>query len=482
MVTVLWGFEDSGFFSNFVIQFPELFKFMKVLKFGGTSVGTVDSLHNVKKIVESQETPVVVVVSALGGLTDNLIATARLAASGSDEYLAYVEAIANRHRRVIEGVVDLSLRQDVLAKIEGLLADLRRYYDGVYLLRDLPSRILDVIVSFGERMSSIIVTAMIDGAVHHDSLKFIKTEKWFSKDIADQNLASELIAREFTGIDHIAVCPGFISTDKDSGEITNLGRGGSDFTAALIASALNADMLEIWTDVDGFMTADPRIIKDAIVVPHMTFIESMELCSFGAKVIYPPTIYPVFHKNIPIKILNTFNPDAPGTEITDSALDSDFKIKGVSAVKDTAMFTLRGEAAENMPSINSRSFNAMARKGIKVFLVSQPSETGEFSFSVSGAEAGEAYNQLMTEFAPEITSGTLSIPVRTDNLATVAIVGADMKNERHLGPRMRNTLSRHGIKVWGFSDGVSDTTKLIVVGMSDLEESLKLVHQLLDFH
>lgn len=452
---------------------------MKVLKFGGTSVGTTDSLLNVKSIVEDVGAPVIVVVSALGGITDKLIATANLAAEGNPEYIANVEAISIRHHNVIEGVVDEPLRQEVATQVDMLLAELRRYYDGIFLLRDLPARILNIIVSFGERMSSLIVTAMINGAVRHDSLNFVKTEKWFSKDIADQNLTSDLILHEFQGLDHIAICPGFISTDKNTGEITNLGRGGSDFTAALIAAAVDADMLEIWTDVDGFMTADPRIIKEAVVVPHMTFIESMELCSYGAKVIYPPTIYPVFHKNIPIKILNTFHPEVPGTLITDSAEPEDIRIKGVSAIKGTSLFSLAGETASNAPSIMSRSFNAMARKGIKVYLVSQPTDSGEFSFSVAGTEADMASMQLATEFAPELAVGKLKSPGRLDNLATIAIVGADMKNERHLGARIRNSLERRGIKVVAYSDGVSDTTKLFVVDLQRLEESMELIHSLI---
>jgi len=452
---------------------------MKVLKFGGTSVGTVESLLNVKAISETIDGPAIIVVSALGGLTDKLIATARMAADGNEDYLSEMEAISSRHFNIIPNVVEESKRVRVISTVSTLLADLKRNYDGVFLLRDLPPRTLDTIVSFGERMSSVIVSEMIENASLHDSMTFIKTEKWFSKDIADQKLTSRLIRKEFENLCGKAVCPGFISTDSNSGDITNLGRGGSDFTAALIAAAMEADVLEIWTDVDGFMTADPRIISDAAVVPHMTFVESMELCSFGAKVIYPPTIYPVFHKNIPIRILNTFNPTAPGTMITDVALPEDLDIKGISAIKGTTLFTLSGKAVINAPSINSRTFNAMARKGITVFLVSKPDSFREFSFAVSNNDADNALQMLKTEFAPELAEGSLNVPVRHDSLATVAVVGINMRSRTRLCPRIVNTLHRHAINVAAFSDGVSDTTITFIIPLETVNDTLRLIHSLI---
>ena len=452
---------------------------MKVLKFGGTSVGTVENLLTVKSLVEAIEAPVIVVVSALGGLTDKLISTAKMAAAGDDGFRDEMEAISSRHFNIISNVIEESKRPAVISRVGQLLSELKRTYDGIFLLRDLPPHTLDVVVSFGERMSSVIVANMIEGASHHDSLKFIKTEKWFSKSIADKKLTTELIREEFNDLSDRAVVPGFISTDRDSGQITNLGRGGSDFTGALIAAALDAEMLEIWTDVDGFMTADPRIIPDAIVVPHMTFVESMELCSFGAKVIYPPTIYPVFHKNIPIKILNTFNPSAPGTLITDFSLPDDFAVKGISAIKGTAMFTIKGEAVTNLPEINSRTFNALAREGITVFIVSNPENNGEFSFAVSGAEAGAAETILEKEFAPEISSSSIREIGREDGLATLAVVGEKMRSETRLGSRIRHTLMRNNIPVKAFSEGVSDTTLSFVIPLDDVNHALRLIHSLI---
>ena len=276
---------------------------MRVLKFGGTSVGTPESLLNVKNIVENINEPVIVVVSALGGLTDRLIATANNARDGK-EWKSDWEAMVERHHNIIRQVVPDNMQDATVETVDNLLNDLARNYEGIQLLGQLPPQTLDLIVSFGERMSAPIVAAMIHDARLHYSPDFIKTERWFDRNIADVPLTEECILKEFpAGSVRREVTGGFISSDRESGIITNLGRGGSDYTAALIAAALDASVLDIWTDVDGFLTTDPRIVPSARIIDEMSFVESMELCSFGAKVIYPPTIYPVFHKNIPIRIL-----------------------------------------------------------------------------------------------------------------------------------------------------------------------------------
>ena len=264
---------------------------MKVLKFGGTSVGTVQSISNVKKIVESSDEQCIVVVSALGGITDLLIKTAKLASLGDVGYLSNYSQIIERHNNVISGIVAPERQLDVRSLTDPLLEELGNIYRGVALIKDLSQRTLDIIVSYGERLSSVIVSNVIDGAKHFDSRNFIKTELQFGKHVADLDLTKSLICSTFEHFDgRVALVPGFISTDKNTGNITNLGRGGSDYTAALIASSLSASVLEIWTDVDGFMTADPRVISNAYVIDRLSFVEAMELCNFGAKVIYPPTI------------------------------------------------------------------------------------------------------------------------------------------------------------------------------------------------
>ena len=455
---------------------------MKVLKFGGTSVGTVESLLNVRRIVESLSLPAVVVVSALGGLTDRLIAMARKAASGDDSYKEDMEGVRRRHHDIVEGVVPEANRQRCLNAVNPLLEELSRLYDGVRLIGDLPGRTLDQIVSFGERVSSIIVAEMIAGASHVNSLDVIKTEKWFGKNIADAKLTEENILNHFhpeTG--KPVVTGGFISTDRDSGEITNLGRGGSDYTAALIAAALDAEVLEIWTDVDGFMTSDPRIIPEARIIPNMSFVESMELCSYGAKVIYPPTIYPVFHKNIPIRILNTFNPSAPGTLIKDFTrkdLSGESRIRGISALKDMALLSLTGPLAHNIAAISSRTFNTLAKKGITVFLVSQTDDNDVFSFALRESDIADATALIRSEFAPELASGLIQSVDSSVGLSIVAIVGEDILSEGFISPRISNTLQRSGVQPAALSEGGSKSTVTFAVPREHTDLSLRLIHSL----
>lgn len=451
---------------------------MNVLKFGGTSVGTVESLKNVRSIVEALPSDTVVVVSALGGLTDKLISTAHLAAEGGD-WRHEADAIAQRHYTIIEELVRTERKKATLHVVNSLLDELRRTYEGVSLIGDLPARTLDVIVSLGERMSAPIVAGIVRNGHLHNSLDFIKTEKWFDKNIADSSLTRDLILKEFSEMaDGPHITGGFISQDRDTGEITNLGRGGSDYTAALIAAALDADMLDIWTDVDGFMTADPRIIKDAMVLPSMSFIESMELCTFGAKVIYPPTIYPVFHKNIPIRILNTFNPTAPGTLISDVSCAKEYPVKGVTAIRNTCLVRLTGDLTENVARINTRAYNALARNGVSVFLLAQPGENHEFSFAISSADHPAASRVLNEEFAPELLEGTLESISFEDGLSTIAVVGEGIKNLKGINGRILNTLLRLGIKPRACSEGNSDTTSSFVVEEKDTVESIKAIHGL----
>ncbi len=451
---------------------------MNVLKFGGTSVGTVESLKNVRSIVEALPSDTVVVVSALGGLTDKLIATAHLAAEGGD-WRPEADAIAERHHNIIDKLVRQERKQSTLNVVDSLLDELRRTYEGVSLISDLPARTLDVIVSLGERMSAPIVAGIIKNARFHNSLDIIKTEKWFDKNIADAALTRNLIIKEFSNIaEGPHIMGGFISQDSDSGEITNLGRGGSDYTAALVAAALDADMLDIWTDVDGFMTADPRIIKDAKVLPSMSFIESMELCTFGAKVIYPPTIYPVFHKNIPIRILNTFNPTAPGTLISDASCATEYPVKGVTAIRNTCLVRLTGKITENVARINTRAYNALARSGVSVFLLTQPGETQQFSFSIAAADRQTSTRALNEEFAPELLDGSLERISFEDNLSTIAVVGEGIKHLKGINGRILNTLLRLGIRPLACSEGNSDTTLSYVVREKDTVEAIKAIHGL----
>lgn len=450
---------------------------MKVLKFGGTSVGTVESLSHVKMIVESCTEPVIVVVSALGGITDKLINTAQLAAKGDVSYLELYAHIVERHNSVIDGIVPKEKQLDVKSIVNPLLEELGNIYRGVSLIKDLSERTLDIIVSYGERLSSVIISRIIDKAQHYDSRNFIKTEKQFGKHILDNEETQRLIHATFDNNNfEVAIVPGFISSNAN-GDITNLGRGGSDYTAAILAATLDASILEIWTDVDGFMTADPRVINNTYVIDHLSFIEAMELCNFGAKVIYPPTIYPVFHKNIPIRIKNTFNHTAPGTLISEQRPSAEGKaIKGISSINDTCLITVSGLGMVGIVGINARIFNALAKNGVSVFLVSQASSENNTSFAVKNADADLAVQVLQEEFAAELLSGELSEITPERNLATVAIVGENMKHTTGIAGKLFNTLGRNGISIIACSQGASETNISFVIDLKNLRKALNVIH------
>jgi aspartokinase/homoserine dehydrogenase 1 len=453
---------------------------MRVLKFGGTSVGTPESLTNVINIVEAISEPTIVVVSALGGITDKLISTAKLAAAGSDEYLPQLDNIILRHRDMIDKMVIAENKDYTSQRVEELLKQISDIYRGISLLNELSERSLDVIVSFGERISSIIVANSIHGAIHKDSLEIVKTEKWFNKNIADTSLTTKLIQENLSNVEggHPIVMGGFISRDRDTNFITNLGRGGSDYTAALVAASLDASVLDIWTDVDGFMSADPRIIPQAKVMAEMSFVESMELCSFGAKVIYPPTIYPVFHKNIPIRILNTFNPSAPGTWISDknSSADSNAEVRGISSVKETTLINVTGSEIANIADYNARIFNTLAKNGIQVLIVSQQSSEEKITFALTQKDSVLALKVLREEFAPELLSGKINELECIENTSVIAVVGEKINQIPNINGRIFHTLGKEGVNVLASAAGISQTTITMAVPADDTTKALRILH------
>ena len=450
---------------------------MKVMKFGGTSVGSVDSILKVKQIVEAAEEPVIVVVSALGGITDKLINTSQMAANGDAEYEKEYREIVNRHIEMVYTVIPAGEGRTVLLdKVNELLSELKDIFQGIYLIKDLSSKTSATIVSYGERLSSIIAATLIKGAVWYDSRNFIKTEKKHAKHILDSELTTSLVKETFDEIPQVALVPGFISTDKNSGEGTNLGRGGSDYTASIIAASLNAASLEIWTDVDGFMTADPRVISTAYTINELSYVEAMELCNFGAKVVYPPTIYPVCHKNIPILIKNTFNPEAPGTIIKQEVDSGSKAIKGISSINDTTLITVTGLGMVGVIGVNFRIFKALAQNGISVFMVSQASSENSTSIGVRNQDAALACEVLNEEFAKEIEMGEISPVVAEMNLATIAIVGENMKHTPGIAGKLFGTLGRNGISVIACAQGASETNISFVVEAKSLRKSLNVIH------
>lgn len=450
---------------------------MKVLKFGGTSVGSVNSMLSVKRIVEGVDDKVIVVVSALGGITDKLICTSKMAASGDDSYEKEMKEIVNRHIEMVYTVIPAGRGRELLLDlVNELLSELKDIFQGIYLIRDLSPKTSATIVSYGERLSSIIVATLIQGAVWFDSRTFIKTEKKHNKHILDTELTNQLVRETFSEIPDVSVVPGFISTDKNTGEVTNLGRGGSDYTASIIAAALDADILEIWTDVDGFMTADPKVISTAYPIKELSYVEAMELCNFGAKVVYPPTIYPVCHKNIPILIKNTFNPEAPGTIVKQDADHSSKPIKGISSINDTCLITMTGLGMVGVIGVNHRIFKTLAENGISVFLVSQASSENSTSIGVRNEDAELACEVLNEEFAKEIEMGEISPMKAEGNLATVAIVGENMKHTPGIAGKLFGTLGRNGINVIACAQGASETNISFVVDGASLRKTLNVIH------
>ncbi|WP_455997398.1 bifunctional aspartate kinase/homoserine dehydrogenase I [Phocaeicola barnesiae] len=450
---------------------------MKVLKFGGTSVGSVNSMSSVKKIVEAIDEKVIVVVSALGGITDKLINTLKMATAGDSAYEKEMKEIVNRHIEMVYTVIPAGKQREILLdQVNELLSELKDIFQGIYLIRDLSPKTSATIVSYGERLSSIIVTALIKNAQWFDSRTFIKTEKKHNRHILDSELTTQLVKEAFRELPQVSVVPGFISSDKNTGEITNLGRGGSDYTASIIAAALEADILEIWTDVDGFMTADPRVISTAYPITELSYVEAMELCNFGAKVVYPPTIYPVCHKNIPILIKNTFNPDAPGTIIKQEADHFSKAIKGISSINDTCLITMTGLGMVGVIGVDHRLFRALAENGISVFLVSQASSENSISIGVRNGEAELACSLLNEEFAKEIEMGEIS-PMKVEGgLATVAIVGENMKHTPGIAGKLFGTLGRNGINVIACAQGASETNISFVVDGASLRKTLNVIH------
>lgn len=458
---------------------------MKVLKFGGTSVGSVESILNLKRIVEACDEPVVVVVSALGGITDQLINTSKLAVTGDEGYLVSYEKMVERHHQMIDAVItDAEKKKRLMTVVDDLLGQLKSIYQGVFLIGDLSEKTGNGIVSYGERISSNIVAALISDAKWYNSLEFIKTKKKQDRNLFTNSISTPLILSAFKDFisgtaDHkVCLVPGFISTDSQTGEVTNLGRGGSDYTAAILAAALDAKVLEIWTDVSGFMTADPRVINTAYPIDKLSYVEATELCNFGAKVVYPPTIYPVCIKNIPILIKNTFRPEDGGTIISNEAEEDENgrAIKGISSINNTSLITVSGLSMVGVIGVNQRIFTALAANGVSVFMVSQASSENSTSIGVRDEDADRACEVLNAEFAKEIEMGAMYKMKLEQGLATVAIVGENMKHTPGIAGKLFGTLGRNGISVIACAQGASETNISFVVESKSLRKSLNVIH------
>ncbi len=447
---------------------------MKVLKFGGTSVATAESILQVKSIVRRCDEQTVVVVSALGGITDSLITTASLAERGDEAYASRMAEIETRHRDVMRR---LGTGEQTTARVVSLLEDLRALFTTIAAEGALVDTAKDAVVSFGERLSSLIVADALK-AEYAYAPDFIKTKiNDDGRCVLDMEASQPLIDQRFSTLAPLTVVPGFIASDSTTGVLSNLGRGGSDYTAAILAARLGAEILEIWTDVDGFMTADPRVISKAYVIEKLSYVEAMELCNFGAKVIYPPTIFPVYHSNIPIVIKNTFNPLAPGTTISREKQPSERGIKGISSIGDTALVTMLGMGMVGVTGVSRRLYGALADKGISAFFISQAASENTISVGVKNSEAHAAEQALRDEFDSELQMGLLNeIKTETD-LATLAIVGEGMKRSTGVSGKLFGTLGRNGINVIAIAQGASETNISVVIKENQLRKALNIIHE-----
>lgn len=447
---------------------------MKVLKFGGTSVGTAENIRKVKSIVESQNCDVIVVVSALGGITDKILNAARNASTGTGDFHQNLSEIKTRHLETIQSLFNGS--GEIGNLVTELLDELEQILTGITLVGELTSKTLDRIAGIGERISSHIVAEFI-GARRIDSSEFIRTDSNFGKAAVDFNTTNKNIETVFAGFKGVAVVPGFISKNV-KGEFTTIGRGGSDYTAAIIAAALNVDILEIWTDVNGFMTADPRIISKAYTIPELTYSEAMELSHFGAKVIYPPTILPVYKKGIPILIKNTFEPENPGTRISRSVENGmDRLIKGISSISGIALVTLQGIGMVGVTGISMRLFTALARENVNVILISQASSENSISIAIEENAVEVARNAINTDFEKEIQNGQINKITIETNLSIVAIVGENMKHSTGIAGKLFSTMGKSGVNIIAIAQGASELNISWVVRNEVLRKTLNVVHE-----
>lgn len=447
---------------------------MKVLKFGGTSVGSAVNIKKVHEIVSGQSTDVVVVVSALGGITDKIVNAAKMAALGSDFYLDELEAIRQRHFDVVTELFEKP--SGIMDEIGPLLQELEQVMMGVTLVNELTPKTMDRLLGMGERLSSLIISRYF-GCELKDASGFILTDSQFGKATVDFAKTNAQIKSCFEQFHGVAIVPGFVAKNK-AGEYTTLGRGGSDYTAAIIAAALDADSLEIWTDVDGFMTADPKVIRKAYTIPVLSYTEAMELSNFGAKVIYPPTILPVYKKGIPVHIKNTLRPEADGTLITQSAANGrERPIKGISSISRIALLTVQGIGMVGVAGISMRLFTALAKERINVILISQASSENTISIAIEEHSAEVAEEAIRKEFAQEIASDQINKVVVENNLSIVAIVGENMKHSTGIAGKLFTTIGRNGINVSAIAQGASEYNISWVVRNEDLRKTLNVVHE-----
>ncbi len=456
---------------------------MQVLKFGGTSVADAPNINKVIAIIKeyAQKQKTVVVVSAMSGITDALLDAARKAAKGDETYKEALIAIENRHLRLVKELIPVQQHSEVLSAVKKKVNELEAVCEGIFLLKELSPRSLDHVASFGEQLSSLIISKKIASEGLHqlwvDSRELIRTDDNYNAANVDFSLTNKLINEFFSKQqEQVFLLPGFIAADKNK-HTTTLGRGGSDYTAAILAGGLHANVLEIWTDVSGMMTADPRLVANARIIPHVTYKEAMELSHFGAKVIYPPTIQPAMNKNIPIVIKNTFAPSDKGTWIEKQVKGANKEVCGISGISKIALLTLEGSGMVGIPGISARLFNALAKVKVNVVLITQGSSEHAICVAVNEDAVEKAREAVDTEFAHEISQEKV-LPLQVENeLGIVALVGGNMKNHPGISGKMFAALGRNGINVRAIAQGSTEMNISAVILARDMKKAINVLHE-----
>lgn len=455
---------------------------MKVLKFGGTSVANPEYIHRVKTIIQQQNpAKIAVVVSAFGGTTDALLRTSQLAAQQDVAYKKEVQALEERHLNTVKALLPIPLQSAVLSQVKSDLNVLETLLEGCFLIGELTPKLSDKIVSYGELLSAFILSAFFKAegldVVFKDSRALIVTDETYGKAQVDVSRTTQNCQAFFKATPHqIVVLPGFVAASA-SGNSTTLGRGGSDYTAALIAAAQQAEVLEIWTDVSGLFTAHPKWVKQAKSIAKISYEEAMEISHFGAKVLYFPAIHPVLHQNIPIQIKNTFRPEDVGTYVTKSSTSNGTAVRGISHIENISLLSLEGSGMLGIPGIPKRFFETLAQEHISVVLITQASSEHSLCVAIPDAEANRAEKALNTAFAHEIVRNTLKPIVVEKEQVVVALVGDRMKSHQTLSGTMFSTLGKNNVNIRAIAQGASERNISVVIAKADVKKALNALHE-----
>lgn len=456
---------------------------MQVLKFGGSSVANAENINKVVEIIKNRKagTKTVVVVSALGGITDMLLKTAALAEANDELYKTILQGIEDKHLDAVKALIPVQQQSGVLSLVKTICNEVEDICNGIFLLRELSARTKDRIVSYGELLSSQIIAAKLNAvglaAEWKDAREIIVTDSNFGIAAVDF-VSTNKWASEFfnASASSLFIIPGFIAADKNN-ITTTLGRGGSDYTAAILAAALDASVLEIWTDVSGMMTADPRLVNNIKHIPQISYQEAMELSHFGAKVIYPPTIQPVMKKGIPVWIKNTFAPDELGTVIKNEATAAGTSIQGISSINKIVLLSLEGSGMVGIPGFSKRLFEALANASINVILITQGSSEHSICVGVDEEASAKAKEVVDNAFAYEIETNKVDPIIVEKDLSIVAIVGDNMKNHSGISGKMFSALGRNGVSIRAIAQGSSERNISAVIATADVKKAINVLHE-----